>query len=1202
MSRDYTRWNRAGLDRFRYLDGNAALFLEDLRLELQARYTAVDDDRGNNAQWWRDLWRLLREDPESLNLDPGRLQQYQQELKWLALWETVPEQGESGQERLERILGRYRGHSKDWAWEIMRAMARAAHVLGENINAAANEGFLRTATQPENLQRLVESIDYRSKPPASAYTDMALIAKPGLPPEEIKAGLAFQHSPVDGSAPVIFETLENIVVDARLNQVPIHQAHFNPLPLYNPPASVEAMDPGQWPAHYLLEVTGQEQLILDQFAAANGWDRFLLEHFDEPLDSLVDITFLRRRALKNMADLVRSLEIDQLLFAEILTEKLYSIVDQSAESLVRTYQLSQAATEPLQQLQRDLRASLNNFALRHLRLGNIPRGRAQSGPPLPWRFPDDYEFAKGNPALIFSAPNTRPLPARLAFVDDERRRIALKSDDDQYLRFSRGAARLAVESPDPLIPKLNGPDVYLFQEDPKLDVGVVVTWFADGQYHFTTLSEVEGNHVRFQGNQPPIGRRLFPTVQVLPLNGEIRLPTRFHVAADQNLRVLTANQFQTRNEGYILVTDQSVTAVHLLEQQQAGLPHLRQKGYGRLHFDARPAEVKAGDWLIAESTEGLTTIQVDRIAEEEDGYELKIGSDSEDKHPLAERLIRDLVGFEGELVVALFNAGIRTLQDMVDRRQRPAGIPQDIFTHVQNRALTILGTLLPRDTYGDVAHLTLNQVLHTRDDLMEARLNLEPQALKRLRARLELVITAYQGDIGNHLTLGHFIPRPRGFENGVLMIHGPFKHRLTAPDYDQNPTPLFGTGIPLAASEALASPRLTAGRKVMIDNGSGSVVTAHVKAIQGQTLILDQEIDGNLGFTIGNTTLYANVVHAGHGESRAETVLGSGDAGRDDMRFVLQAEEPAFIPDPTMSRGIRADLQVKVDGRIWSQIENLADLGPEDHGYEVRNTRDYKLEIRFGDGRNGRRLPTGINNVRARYRQGNGPTGNLPARSLNELKNPHHLVQTVIQPRAAVGGAAAESAASIRRNAPADLRAMGRAVAVEDFAHLAARMGGIAQARAWIPRRQQGRDQIVEVVVVPESGQADPIFLQQIARTLSAQAPPGTRVDIRAFRSVIPRLQVFIRVDYTAFDPDRTVERVRQTLVDTFSLRKRPLGEDLYVSSIYHAVENVLGVSDSRIVLQGDPELRRLRAERDQVAYLNPRIAGLLIEVEEYQL
>ena len=45
---DLTRWNRASLNRFRYIDGNAVTFLEEVRQALIERF--VDHD-AQNLQW-----------------------------------------------------------------------------------------------------------------------------------------------------------------------------------------------------------------------------------------------------------------------------------------------------------------------------------------------------------------------------------------------------------------------------------------------------------------------------------------------------------------------------------------------------------------------------------------------------------------------------------------------------------------------------------------------------------------------------------------------------------------------------------------------------------------------------------------------------------------------------------------------------------------------------------------------------------------------------------------------------------------------------------------------------------------------------------------------------------------------------------------------------------------------------------------------
>jgi hypothetical protein len=87
-------------------------------------------------------------------------------------------------------------------------------------------------------------------------------------------------------------------------------------------------------------------------------------------------------------------------------------------------------------------------------------------------------------------------------------------------------------------------------------------------------------------------------------------------------------------------------------------------------------------------------------------------------------------------------------------------------------------------------------------------------------------------------------------------------------------------------------------------------------------------------------------------------VLGSGDATLSGQRFVLAQQMVSFVPDPTQPRGVRADIDVVVDGQIWQQVGALRDFGPADPVYTVKIAEDGTLDLEFGDGQSGRRLPT----------------------------------------------------------------------------------------------------------------------------------------------------------------------------------------------------------------------------------------------------
>ena len=189
MSRpDLTRWNRGGLDQFRYIDGNAAIYVDILRTRLAEVFP-----------------------------------------QWEALWIDQPGD-ESNVERLERLLLQYDDERRDWAWEITRSLARGAHVLIEHIDAYANEGFLGTATQWDNVRRLVAMLDYHPAPPASASTPLALIVKEDAA-SVVEAGFRVKYVPPDGGPPVIFETLEDLEVDPELNELRLDGWDRNPDPL-----------------------------------------------------------------------------------------------------------------------------------------------------------------------------------------------------------------------------------------------------------------------------------------------------------------------------------------------------------------------------------------------------------------------------------------------------------------------------------------------------------------------------------------------------------------------------------------------------------------------------------------------------------------------------------------------------------------------------------------------------------------------------------------------------------------------------------------------------------------------------------------------------------------------------------------------------------------------------------------------------------
>jgi hypothetical protein len=448
-------------------------------------------------------------------------------------------------------------------------------------------------------------------------------------------------------------------------------------------------------------------------------------------------------------------------------------------------------------------------------------------------------------------------------------------------------------------------------------------------------------------------------------------------------------------------------------------------------------------------------------------------------------------------------------------------------------------------------------------------------------------------------------------------VYGRFAKRLRVRGWDRNHTPLPDASTP--ARLPIPAPRselLVIGRRLWLeqkrDDGTfegGREAT--VTGLDAAAVLVDPPLADGEGFTVGNTVVRGNVVNAGHGERQNERILGSGDASALKQFFVLAEAGASFVADPTMPAGVRADIDVVVDERTWQQVGTLNDSEPGDAHYAVRMTEQGFLRIEFGDGEHGRRLPTGANNVRVRHRLGSGLAGNLPARSLEKPARPSPLVDKLRQPVAASGGGDMEGAAALRRQAPASLLTLERAVSADDYAHLAAAHAAVWRARAFRMQSALRRPRI-EVVVVPAGGgELDERLVAALESFLAANSLPGVDVTVSGFVGVRLHLEVRLRVVSAEYDPKEVKAQALARLAEAFALRNRDLGANLYVSDVYAVVENIAGVRNSSCTLAAErgrggaaPAGQRIDADPREVVFLDAaeRPGSLRVEVEEFSL
>jgi predicted phage baseplate assembly protein len=306
-------------------------------------------------------------------------------------------------------------------------------------------------------------------------------------------------------------------------------------------------------------------------------------------------------------------------------------------------------------------------------------------------------------------------------------------------------------------------------------------------------------------------------------------------------------------------------------------------------------------------------------------------------------------------------------------------------------------------------------------------------------------------------------------------------------------------------------------------------------------------------------TVYGNVVKATHGETRNE-VLGSGDATQALQRFTLKQPPLTYISAPTRD-GIASTLQVLVNDIEWHEADSLVGLGLNDRKFITRTDDDSKTTVIFGNGQRGARLPTGVENVRAVYRNGIGRPGNVKAETITLLATKPLGVKEVVNPLRASGGADREGPDQARRNTPLPTMALDRLVSVQDYADFARTFGGVGKASA--VRLSDGQRQLVHVTIagaddIPIDVTSDLYSnLRQALRKYGDPYQP-IQVAVRELLVLVISANVQLLPDYQW---ESVEPKLRAALLDAFSFERRSLGQSVFLSEVISVIQQVAGVA-----------------------------------------
>ncbi|MGH3310063.1 MAG: putative baseplate assembly protein [Streptomyces sp.] len=304
--------------------------------------------------------------------------------------------------------------------------------------------------------------------------------------------------------------------------------------------------------------------------------------------------------------------------------------------------------------------------------------------------------------------------------------------------------------------------------------------------------------------------------------------------------------------------------------------------------------------------------------------------------------------------------------------------------------------------------------------------------------------------------------------------------------------------------------------------------------------------------------IQGNVVPASHGESRDEAI-GSGDAGRTNQTFALWQSPLTWLPDDN-PLGATPALEVRVDGLLWHEADSLAGRGPRERVYVLGTAGDGRTTVTFGDGVHGARLPSGHENVRARYRFGTGRAANVPAGRITQAVTRPLGVTGVTNPLPATGGSDADGPGLTRRTIPLAVSALDRLVSVQDYEDFTRSRAGIGRAAA--RELFDGRRQLLHVTVagaddVPIGADADTLRALRASLAAYGDSRLPVRVDVRELVLLVLAARIKVARDHSfaIVEP-----RVRQALLRRLGYRGRELGQPALLSEVLATAQSVPGV------------------------------------------
>jgi hypothetical protein len=318
------------------------------------------------------------------------------------------------------------------------------------------------------------------------------------------------------------------------------------------------------------------------------------------------------------------------------------------------------------------------------------------------------------------------------------------------------------------------------------------------------------------------------------------------------------------------------------------------------------------------------------------------------------------------------------------------------------------------------------------------------------------------------------------------------------------------------------------------------------------------------------TLVYGNLARATQGKSERATPLGNGDSRQTFQTFKLPKAPLTYLSDPAESPPEVPELEIYVSDRLWKRVPTLFGHGPKEEIYIVREDAENTSWAQFGDGITGSVLPSGIANVVAVGRSGQGAYGPLKPDTRVQPSGRAARLDRVELPGEISGGTQPEDGENARRAAPGKVQSLGRVVAIRDFETEALAIAGVTLAgAAWALV-----DNVAAVVltVLMDTGRDAEIaqVRQAMATANRCRGPQRFPVVVIAGTRRYVYVAATVAIDAT-YKPALVEAAIQEALgvagataVDgthgLFTATRRDFGEREYSTRIEGAIQRVGGV------------------------------------------